>query len=478
MIMIRIRKKLTGVLLILQLLLLGNMATVLAADVVITFTDLQTTVGEVFTVNCKIDGKGTRLSQASLEISYDPAYIQFVSGEGVDASVPGQLVYEGSGSGDVLRFSMEFQALQEGHMRMNLDQATVTSSSGGQMQVERGYSDIGIGAGDPSLIETPEMPVGESLGGIIVGDATYSLSENFTDMDLPMGFVQGTITYNGASYQGAVQEQGTMQLGFLIDDAQEKNFFIYDESSASFTYFEQVILSAEAESYIVLLQKDEGVNVPKGFEEVNLTMNSHTFSAWQEPRNLDFYLFFAQNQTGERGFYRYDSVEKTYQRYAMEGSELLEDELVEEQQDEQASEGMLGKLLDYMADHVEQVFIGIILLVVLAVVLLIILGVKLHNRNLELDEFYDEYEIDAKLEEIDARPKKNPAKKKSVDDYDDFDLEKHLETPKKKVAKKPAAKRPVTATSTREDAPQRKKQPRPPRRGGTQGADIEFVDLD
>jgi hypothetical protein len=477
--MIRTLKKLTGVLLIVQLLVLGNLATVWAAEAVITFTDLDTQVGEIFTMNCKIDGKGTRLSQANLEMSYDPAYIQFMGGEGIDASVPGKLIYDGSGSGDVLRFSMEFQALQEGYMRMELDQATVTTSAGGQMQVELGYSDVQIAAGDPSLIENMETPTGEftgePVGGIIVGDMSYSLSENFSDMDLPMGFVRGTITYNGSSYQGAVQEQGTMQLGYLVNAAQEQNFFIYDDSGETFTYFEQVILSTEAESYIVLLQKDEDMNVPEGFEEVNLTMNSHEFSAWQEPRNLDFYLFFAQNQSGERGFYRYDFVEKTYQRYAMEGSELLAGEQVEEQ-DEQADGGRLAKLLDYMADHVEQVFIGIILLVVLAVVLLIILGVKLHNRNLELDEFYDEYEIDAKLEEIDQKPATSAVKKKSIGDYDNLDLEDRRETPKKKVAKKPATKRPTSKMEL--DVPVKKKPARPARRSDTQSTDIEFVDLD
>ena len=53
--------------------------------------------------------------------------------------------------------------------------------------------------------------------------------------------------------------------------------------------------------------------------------------------------------------------------------------------------GILGKIQNFIEKHLALIVLvgglgGIIILVVL-----IVLGVKLHNRNAELDELYDEY---------------------------------------------------------------------------------------
>ena len=427
----KILKKWIGAFLSVQMLIFGTSATVFAADGVITLTDLQTKVGEVFTINCKIDGKGTSLTSANVEMSYDPEYIQIISGDDIDTSVAGKLIYDGEGSGDVLRFSMELQALKEGEIRIRLDNATVTTTSGREIEMSLGYSDIKIGAGDPSnIVESPMTPSASAIT-VMVNNESYSLLEDFKDMDLPRGFSRGVISYNGESYEGAVQDNGIMQLAYLMNEAGEQIFFIYDGITETFTPFEQVLISAE--TYIILLQKDEDINVPNGFEEVKLTMNNHEFQAWQEMDNLEFYLIFAQNESGERGFYRYDSGEQTYQRYAMEGSVLLKEDNQEEVASDTEADNILGKLLNYMENHIEQVFIAIILLLILFIMLLIVLGVKLHNRNLELDEFYDEYDIDAVPEELEEPESKKSKKGKKVskqepeerfeddEDFDDFE---------------------------------------------------------
>ena len=476
--MIRTLKKIAGALLVAQILILGTSATVLASSAVITLTDLRTEVGEIVTINCRIDGRGTNLSNAKIEMSYDADYIQLISGDDIDASESGKLVYEGSGSGDILRFSMEIQALKEGQVRIRLDKATVTAASGTQLEVELGYSDINIDAGDPSNIVESPMATGESVSEIAIAGTVYSLMEDFRDSDLPRGFDRGTIVYEGTNLQGAVQKNGTMQLAYLVNSAtQESGFYIY-ESDELFTPFEQILISSE--SYIILLQKDENINVPQGFEEVNLTMNNHNFQAWQETKDLDFYLVYAQNESGEQGFYRYDSKEQTYQRYAMEGSALLEGDVVEDENANTQNSGWLGTVLDYMASHVEQVLIAFVLLMVLFIVLLIIIGVKLHNRNLELDEFYDEYELDMEIEndvEEKSEKKLKPAPKPAVEERfeDDFDFDEEFDfdeddvRPKKKASKKPAKK------------PAKKSGHRPvnkSRKSHTDNIGLEFIDLD
>ena len=424
-------RKITGVLVAIAILIFGSALSANAADGVITFTDLQTKVGDTFTINCRVATNSRTLSQINLEMSYNPEYVQFMSGDGVDASVQGKLKYSGTASGTNFVFSMELQALKEGQIRMTLDQANVTDSAGMTIDCQLGYSDIRIGAGDPSRIVAPPV-MARAVDGIMVDNISYSLTEDFQEVDLPRGFIIDSITYNGEEFKGATQVNGAMQLGYLKHELNGGKFFIYNAQNSSFVPFEQVLVSAE--SYIILLHDEDGVVIPRGFEEVKLTVEDYEYKAWQDTKNTDFYLIYAQNELGEKGFYRYDSKEQTYQRYAMENVE----EPVEEEAP--AKEGLIGKLLDYMSSHVEQVIVGIALLTILFLVLIIILGVKLSNRNRELDGFYDEYGIDLEEEEVIPEPRRKKIEKEEfdMDDFDfmdDFEVEEKDENEKRSVKK-------------------------------------------
>lgn len=396
-----------------------------AADVKIAFTDLETAVGETFTVRCKVSSTGASIGDVTLKMSYDTSYVQFMSGDGgVTQESAGQLIYQGTGDSDTLQFEMEFQALQEGQMRMSLNEADVLSQSGTSMESSLGYSDITIGEGDPSKIVSlaPEGPEVE------VNGEQYTLSENFTEADIPSGFAAGTITYGGESYNGAVQSNGDMRLAYLVDDAEAGSFYVYDETNVVFTGFEQVIISDQ--SYIVLLQEDDSLSIPSRYQKKKLTLNGHDFPAWQDTQNTDYYLVYALNQEGAKGVYRYDSVDGTYQRFFEEDPDTGNIDVEEE------SGGLFGNISDYMRNHIDQFLIGAGMLLVLGLVFVIIIGVKLHNRNAELDEVYEELEVREDYESkqaakplTDARKEpKHKAQSQSqieddVDDYDDYDEE-------------------------------------------------------
>ena len=99
--------------------------------------------------------------------------------------------------------------------------------------------------------------------------------------------------------------------------------------------------------------------------------------------------------------------------------------------------------------------------------LLIVIGVKLHNRNRELDELYDEYEID--LEDDVTKPEK-PAKSRYEEQEDDgisledFEYEEEEEEtfqePVHTVDVAPSFKKTMKEESTFEDF------------------DLDFIDLD
>lgn len=352
--------------------------TAYAADGRITFTDLETSVGNTFTVRCKVNSSGDNIGNVTLKMSYDTSYLQFMSGDGVTQATAGQLEYQGTGDGDELQFEMQFQALQEGETRMELDEAEVSTEDGENMDCTLGYSDVKIGEGDPSKIETPATGPEVEVEG-----ETYTLSESFSDVDVPNGFSTGTISYDGESYQGAVFNEGDMKLGYLVSSDDTGKFYVYNESTSEFSPFEYVTLNEN--SYIILLQEDETLSIPSRYTKQKLTFNGHEYPVWQDTENTDYYLIYALNQDGDKVIYRYDSVDGTYQRY------LNEDVGTDDTKDtESTSSGLFGNISDYLKNHIDYFLIGAGMLLVLGVVFIVILGVKLHNRNNELDEVYDQ----------------------------------------------------------------------------------------
>ncbi len=66
-----------------------------------------------------------------------------------------------------------------------------------------------------------------------------------------------------------------------------------------------------------IIEPDEGVSVPDGYKLGSLTISGITISAYVPENNAqsEYVLIYAQNEFGNKGFYRYDRIEKTLQRY-------------------------------------------------------------------------------------------------------------------------------------------------------------------
>ena len=63
------------------------------------------------------------------------------------------------------------------------------------------------------------------------------------------------------------------------------------------------------------------------------------------------------------------------------------------------STGILGKIQSFIEKHLALIVLVGGLGAIIILVVLIVLEVKLHNRNAELDELYDEYGIDEEEDE-------------------------------------------------------------------------------
>ena len=409
-------KKIATILLSVCLIVPCFSVMALAANGVIFFSDLETSVGDEFTITGTAVVSGDVIGDATIHMTYDPSYMRFEEGDGVNADTDGNLTFKGSGDGssDRIEFTMKFQALQEGSTRLEQGDATVTDSAGSSVACEEGYADVTIGAGDPSKIK--DVANGAS---VTIDGQEYTLSGDFSDSMIPAGFTAGEITYNDSTYKGAVQEKTGLQMAYLVDGDGKGNFWMYDSSDSSFSPAEQVVIS---DTYsIVIFDAGSKVSMPSKYSKGNLEINGKTFEIWDEPDRDGFYVLYAVNNDGEESLYLYDSVEHTYQR--MEKSATTPDK---------KSASKFDAILEKISDHLIWFVAAAAVIVILLVIFLLVSVVKLHNRNRELDDLYDEYELDDEPQRNPVKPiqpvkaeKKSQFKKRQdddfEDDYDDFD---------------------------------------------------------
>ena len=428
-------KKIATILLSVCLIVPCFSVMALAANGVIFFSDLETSVGDEFTITGTAVVSGDVIGDATIHMTYDPSYMRFEEGDGVNADTDGNLTFKGSGDGssDRIEFTMKFQALQEGSTRLEQGDAMVTDSAGSSVACEEGYADVviqesfsgtggrvvpdaGTGAGDPSKIK--DVASGTS---VTIDGQEYTLSGDFSDSMIPAGFTAGEITYNDSTYKGAVQEKTGLQMAYLVDGDGKGDFWMYDSSDSSFSPAEQVVIS---DTYsIVIFDAGSKVSMPSKYSKGNLEINGKTFEIWDEPDRDGFYVLYAVNNDGEESLYLYDSVEHTYQRMETPKSATTPDK---------KSASKFDAILEKISDHLIWFVAAAAVIVILLVIFLLVSVVKLHNRNRELDDLYDEYELDDEPQRNPVKPiqpvkaeKKSQFKKRQdddfEDDYDDFD---------------------------------------------------------
>lgn len=373
--------------------------TSFAASGIIFFTDLETAVGKTFTVTGTVVTKNDVLGKATVQMSYDSSYLRFIEGDGVTQNSEGQLTYTGSGNGskDRVEFTMQFQALAKGTTRIEQGTATVTNRQNATVTCEAGYADITIAEGDPSLITSSS---GASSDGIEIGGTAYTISTSFSESSVPAGFMASEVTYKDATYQGIIQQNGTVQGLYLTSSEGKSAFFLYNATKDSFYPCEEIMISEDKS--IVMLADISGITLKKKYDEASMSINGTEFPVWLVPDRDNFYVVYASDNEGNSGFYLYDAQDNTYQR-------AYDVEAQEEVSTEQKSEGTLTKISNFVYDNFIWIFVGAACSLVILLIILITLAVKLRHRNLELDDLYDEYGID--LEEIPEKLSKKDSKK-------------------------------------------------------------------
>lgn len=400
----KVMKRISAILLSLCLMVPCFSMVALAADGRISFTDPSTAVGEYVEVKCVLRSTSGNMGDVSVDLSYDEEYLRFDSGDGIESTGDGSLSCSGAASSAEVTFVAKFQALQEGTTKVEITGATVSDSNGATLTLDQGNSTVTIAEGDPSKIEDSSASSQASDLQVEVNGISYTLTDDFADADIPNGYARTQKSLDGEERQMVENESGNICLGYMTDAEGNGDFFLYVEEAAAFYPYAEISIS-DTTSIIVLSDASQ-VSLPDTYKEAKLSLNSKEFPVWQNTEKEGIYVIYAMNNSGEVGYYQYDAVEGTYQRFTPSSQAP-----VEEAVEETDSASVLGKIQNLIMANFMIVLLAAGVAGVIVLIILIVLAVKLHNRNAEIDELYDEYGID--LEEEEVVPAKKETKKET-----------------------------------------------------------------
>lgn len=357
-------------------LLVPCFSTLVQAADAIQFTDPSTKTGETVEVTCAVKAN-TTIEDVELTLSYDTEMLRFKEADGVTEVEKGTLTYKGTANATVLRVKLTFDALKVGTANVSVDSYRVWSSSDQELTLSKGKSTIKIEQGE-NPAEVPEEPAEAAGTSVDLNGETYTFTDAFPAAEIPEGFAETTIEYAGTQHKVVQHEVSGTYLGYLVNAENVGKFFVYIEENATFAPFEQISISDSTK--IALLTTVDEVTVPEEYVATTVTLNGQEFPAWQSESDSAHCLLYAMNNKGEIGFYRLDTAEGTYQRVDLEAAVPAE-----------KKQSTLGSLSEVLESHLDKVILVSGIGFIVLVVIIIVLGIKLYNRNAELDELYEEY---------------------------------------------------------------------------------------
>ena len=397
----KVLKKFAGLILAVCLMvpMIGTVA--FAAEGVLMFSDPSAKVGDNVDIDLVVQSSsGETVGDVEVNMTYDPTALEFVSGDGFTADGSGALTYTGTGDGAELRKTMTFRALKTGEAKINVNSTTASLASDETLELREGSSTVTIAAADDGT--TSVEPSGTSAAGettdivVTVNGTDYNFSEAFTSNDIPDGYSETTMTFNGEERKFVANEAG-ITLGYLVDASGAGSFFMFNSEDATFSPYIEIGISDTQEQQ---------------------------YPAWSDPMSPRYYVIYALNtRTGDSALYQYDTDDGTYQYFVQPNTETTED----------SGSALPGRLGQLISDHILLVLIALAIVILILFILMIVFLVKLVHRNQELDDLYDEYDIPYDDEEEEKKVEKKSNKKKNrkpvveepeeSDDYEDDDYD-------------------------------------------------------
>lgn len=317
-----------------------------AASAKIAFSDPSTKVGDEVSVTMKFTStSGEVLGNTDVMLAYDASLLEFIDVEDDNASGgSGAIrVWSGPGSTEVAT-TLKFKALQAGTANITVTSWEGYDNEGQTLTMEKeGFSKITIAGLETSSNDATLKSLQVSPG--VLNPAFTPNTESYTTsvgLDVERLTVSAlanndsaTVTVEGGDALAAgdntvvckvTAQDGTTVKSYTITVSKVEggDSLTTDPAGEGETtapveleVLAELDVSAKKVQFLALPEKLE---IPAGFVERSIAIGDTRLQGWTvgEKETSDYCIFYGRIGDGEPGFYRYDTVEKTVQKYYLD----------------------------------------------------------------------------------------------------------------------------------------------------------------
>lgn len=146
------------------------------------------------------------------------------------------------------------------------------------------------------------------------GEQRLGVVRNQTDIGVPASFEATTLTLDGQEVPAYHSNQFNMTLVYMVTEAGEKNFYMYDEEKGITSMFRPVSILGRN---VILFDLTEEEQVRENMVYSEVTIDGITMHGWkyENPDFADYAHILVMNEFGEKVFYQYEKTENSLQLY-------------------------------------------------------------------------------------------------------------------------------------------------------------------
>ena len=375
---------------VLTLILAANPSYVAAEGLTVSADKESCEIGDRVTVSIDAEGIGDGTVPPDIQVEFAASRLNFEACS----------VEYGGGGGGLVTFkdksaSVEFTTLSGGAADV-----TVTATAEDAAEPVSSTVTISVNGEDTAAAASTE----ESATN--VADATIDIGDGrvvqavFADEFKPVLFHKETMDYKGQTVECAKFDMGDIILLYTTDaSGEDGKFMIYDPAKDEFS--DCRMIQGIENRFIIVLPDCDG-DVPPGYTKAVLDWNGQTLTAFMEESvangtsvseggvdPADFFLVYAISSEGNKGWYRYDKNEGTYQRVSPVSGTFSAEGGSGDDADDYAASGFLDSMIPSNVQTIILLVCAPLALILLITV--IVLAVKLHNAY-EYDDYYEDDE--------------------------------------------------------------------------------------
>ncbi len=343
----KMSKRIIGCLLAI-LLVCGLSVGVLAASVTTSVGGATVSVGQSFTVSVIFRGNGANLGSLDAAITYDTSKLTCNSASASKSTAVAHL----SGNRVVVSLS-DIDGVSSLQINLNFTakaagSATVSASVSGATDQDLNAIGSVSGGSATVTVKTPTAPSTQPSSKpqssqasskpssrpqssqpqssapvedpqdttirVTVDGQEKIVVNSLIGVEFPEGFEVRQDEYRGQAVDVLSHTVQDMLLMYLTDaDGTNGAYYRFDRMADSFYPFVRITVNA---ARYTLLEVPSGTKIPSGWTPPKVRGEAVVPSYQSEdPAYESFYLIYATNEQGQAGFYLYDSVEGTVQRY-------------------------------------------------------------------------------------------------------------------------------------------------------------------